>query len=159
MKLVDWYNSASEMKKNIFLLSVIALIGLAATFIFFFLNNPGVSLGWLLGSAIEIICYITIVKGTSFLLDPKGLDKKRAILAPVFMLLRLALYAGGLVLAAFCTFRWGSNASSYLNFWAVFAGYMPMVALLLFTTLLRLRKPKTEPSEIEEKPEEDEAHD
>lgn len=129
----------------------IALLGFLATSVFFFLSNPGVPLGWLFGSAIEIVCYITIVKGTSFLLDPNKLNRKRGLIAPLFMLLRLALYAGGLVLAAFATFRWGSMSSSYLNFWAVFAAYMPMVVLLLFVTFYRLKKQ----SPVEQKPEVD----
>lgn len=150
MKFVDWYNNASEMKKNLFLLGIITAIGFAATFIFFFMNNPGVPFGWLFGSAIEIVCYITIVKGTSFLLDPNKLNPKRGLLAPLFMILRLALYAGGLVLAAFATYRWGSMASSYLNFWAVFAAYMPLPALLLFTTIYRLKKQQSEVKPVPE---------
>ena len=144
MKVTDWYNNASEPKKNIFLLGIVTAIGFAATFIFFFMNNPGVPLGWLFGSAIEIVCYITIVKGTTFLLDPNKLNRKRGFLAPLFMVLRLALYAGGLVLGAFCTYKWGTMACSYLNFWAVFAGYMPLPILLVFVTIYRLKKQQTE---------------
>ena len=156
MKVLDWYNNTTEMKKNLFLLTIIGLLGLAVTSIFFFMNNPGVPFGWALGTMIEIICYITIAKGTSFLLDPNKLNRKRSLLAPLFMILRLLLYAGGLVLAAFATYRWGSMSSSYLNFWALFAGYMPLPALLLFTTIYRLKKQpaETKPA-VEEKEDKD----
>jgi len=140
MKLVEWYNKTSDTKKNLFLLGIVTLCGFAVTSIFFFLNNPGVPLGWLFGSIIELICYLSIVKGTAFMLDLNSLDRKKGYLAPLFMFMRLALYAGGLILAAFATFRWGSMSSSYLNFFAVFAGYMPMVVLLLIVTFGRLKK-------------------
>lgn len=131
--------------KNVFLLLIIALIGFAATFVFFFLNNPGVPLGWLLGSLIEIAGYLSIVKGTSFLLDPNHLNRKRSLLAPLFMILRVLVYGGGLVLAALSTFRWGSISSCYLHLFSLVAAYLPVYVLLLFTTIYRLKKePKKE---------------
>ena len=157
MKLTEWYNKTSDTKKNLFLLGLITFAGFAATFIFFFNNNPGVPLGWLLGSIIELICYLSIVKGTAFMLDPSSLDRKKGYLAPLFMFMRLGLYAGGLILAGFATFRWGSMSSSYLNFFAVFAGYMPMVVLLLIVTFGRLKKAK--PIETEAPKVEDEEND
>lgn len=159
MRLVDWYNKRSEEGRNIFLLVLIAIAGFAATFIFFFLNNPGVPLGFLFGSLIEIIAYITIVKSAKFMLDPNGLSRKKALLAPLFMVMRFLLYAGGLVLGAFATYRWGSMSCSYLNFWAVFAGYMPMVVILLFTTLYRLKRAPSNPAPKQDESNGEESHD
>ena len=140
MRLSQWFSKASEAKQNTFILGVVALVGFVCLSVFFFLNNPGVPLGWLLGSVIEIVAYITIVKGASFLLDPSSLNRNKGYLAPLFMFVRLGLYTGGLVLAAFASFSWGSLESSYLNFFAVFAAYMPMVVVLIFTTVYRLKK-------------------
>ena len=151
MKFVDWYNKKSEMVRNIILLVMIALLGFLVTSIFFFMNNPGVPLGWLFGSAIEIIAYFTIAKGAAFMLDPNHLNRKRGLMAPLFMILRFALYAGGLVLAAFATYRWGSPSCSYLNVWAVFVSYLPLHVVLLFATFFRLKKEKVEKLEKEEK--------
>ena len=149
MKLVDWYSKTTETKKNLFLLGMVTLSGFIALSIFFFTGNPGVPLGWLFGSAIEIICYITIVKGASFMLDPNSLSRKKSLLVPLFVALRLSLYGGGLILSAFATFRWGSMSCSYLNIWSTFAAYLPLYVILSAATIYRLKKQQAEAPKAE----------
>ena len=109
-----------------------AVFGIVSTVPFIFLDNVGVMLGWILGSIINLIAYITIVRGSNALLHA-GSNGKVGLLAALGFVLRLMLYAAGLTLAAFCTFRWNSH---FLHFWFVFAAMLPIYPILIITTLL-----------------------
>ncbi len=152
-KLAERYNNWCDEEKNLFIFACIGVVGFLILLFGFFIDNPGLPIGWLLGTAIELVAYFTIWRGTAFLLDPQDKDGKRGYLMAVFALGRLFLYAGGLVLAAFCSFVWGTLAHGYCNLWTVFAGYMPEFIVLIFVTFFRLKKkpaaapaPKEEPA-------------
>lgn len=131
----------SEFQKNLFILLAIALVGTLVSVIFIFLDNVGVLLGWLAGSAVNLIAYITIAKGAAFVLDQSDLSGKRGYLTAVFGMFRFLLYAGVLVLAGFASFRWGSLEHGYLNLVAVALALMPNWVVLLIMTYSRLKKP------------------
>ncbi len=160
--LAERYNGWKDEQKNLFILACIGIAGFLILLFGFFIDNPGLPIGWVLGTGIELIAYFTIYKGASYLLDPEDKNGKRGYLMAVFAMGRLLLYAGGLVLAAFCTFVWGSMAHGYCNLWTVFAGYMPEFIVLVIATMIRIkRKPapaaKAEEPKTEEKPQESEA--
>ena len=148
-KFSNSYKTWKDGTKNLFLLAMIALLGFLALLFGFFIGNPGLRLGWLLGSAIEIFAYVTIDRGSSFLLSPVA-DPKKGALGAFFGIFRMALYAAGLVLGGFATYRWGSMASSYCNVWTVFSGYLPMGFVLICTTFFRCKKEEVPVSNKEE---------
>ena len=154
MSLAQRFSSLSEEKKNLFILGAIALLGALVLVFSFFIDNPGLFYGWLLGSAIEILCYVTIFLGARFLLSGDGEATKGGLVGALFGTFRLLFYAGGLVLGGFATFVWGTPAHGYCNVFTVFAGYLPLLFVLLVTTYLSARKSKkgdTKPVEEEKK--------
>ena len=142
MSLAQRFSSLSEEKKNLFILGAIALLGALVLVFSFFIDNPGLFYGWLLGSAIEILCYVTIFFGARFLLSGDGEATKGGLVGALFGTFRLLFYAGGLVLGGFATFVWGTPAHGYCNVFTVFAGYLPLLLVLLVTTYLSARKSK-----------------
>ena len=114
---------------------------------FFFFDNPGVPLGWLLGTAIEVFNYWSIVFFSGALLSStQGKKARGAIFSTIFVFLRFALWIGGLALGALCTFTWQNN---WCNVWSVFAAYVPMTIAVALTFIGRDRS-KTQPAEKEE---------
>lgn len=100
---------------------------------FFFFNNPGVPLGWLLGTAIEIFNFWSIIFSSSMILaTAEGKKVKGVAFSTIFVFLRLALWAGGLALGGLCTYKWNNN---WLNVWSVFAAYVPMTIAVAITFL------------------------
>lgn len=143
MKLAERYKTWSDEGKNLFILICVALFGILVTIPFIFLDNVGILLGWLLGSAINIIAYITIIKGSRALLRQSGKAAGYAIFGFSF---RFLLYAAGLLLAAFCTFRWGSMAHGYCNIVSLALAYMPTWVTLVIVMLVR-KEPKPDRQE------------
>ena len=147
-KHADWYLKRSEEGKNFFILAAIAVLGLLVFVFGFFIDQPGLPLGWLLGSVIELFGYVTIVKGASFLLGTG--NSKKGYLMALFSALRLLLYASGLLLAALCTYYWKNNI---LNLWTVFGAYVPMAPVVLITQFAKIKKNAAKPAEPENKEE------
>jgi len=142
--MAKFYAKLSETGKNVFILVAITVIVFVLLSPFFLLGNVGIPLGWLLGSATEIVCYLTIVFGAGLLTSSVG--KKSSVaagLAVLFNSLRLVFYAGGLVLGGLCTYKWQNNL---LNVWTVFAGYLPLLFVLAITALVKAQKEKKHPS-------------
>lgn len=148
MTLAERFNNWDEFRKNVFVLSAFAILVTALLLPFCFFNLPGVPFGFLVGSIVSLIAYLTIVKGSSLLLSGNG-GAASAGLTVLFVTLRLALYGGILVLAAFCTFRWNF---AWLNFWGVFAGIVPMPILISVMEYLKRRKATKEPSSLRSDP-------
>ena len=159
MSLRQKYGKWSSFQQNLFILICVALVGTLACAGFIFLDNVGVLLGWLLGSSINILSYVTIYKGSSFLLDPSARSSKLSYLASIFSILRIFLYAGALLLAGFATFRWGTISHGYCNFVSTALALMPTWIVVFITTINSVRAPKKQPEvkeepKVEDKPEE-----
>ena len=141
MSFAARYCSWSEEKQNLFLLAMIGLAGCLVLAFSAFIDNIGLLLGWILGTLIEIFCYITIVAGSRFLLSGnKESGSAFGVLGAAMGMFRLLFYAGGLLLGGFATFVWGSLSHGYCNVFTVFAGYMPLMIVLLIGTAIRLKK-------------------
>lgn len=150
MRLAERYVRWSDEGKNLFILVCVALFGALVSAVFIFLDNVGVLLGWLLGSVINIIAYVSMVKGSKSLLkSAREGSGKTASFAALFFLMRLFLYAAGLVLAAFCTFRWGTFEHGYCNLLALALAYMPTWITLVVVALIRGGKKQPEPAKLD----------
>ncbi|MCR5078889.1 MAG: hypothetical protein K6B65_03085 [Bacilli bacterium] len=153
MGLKKRYIGLSDEGKTLFWLILVDLVVFLGMVPFFFLSFIGLPLGWLLGSAIEIVCFLTMIKGSGFILDianeKNGRNRGRAW-ALVFAFLRFVLMVGGLVLSAVFTFKMEGN---YLNFFACAAGYLPLMIVAIVFNLLHKRKKDEKPvikEELEE---------
>lgn len=127
------------MGKNLFILITIAIVGTIISAIFLVVDNVGVLLGWLLGSAVNLFAYTSIHKGSAYLLSTST-SSKRGYLTILWGLLRFALYAGCLVLAAFASFRWGSLSHGYCNLISTALALMPTWIVLVIATFVRSNK-------------------
>lgn len=151
--LVEKYRSWDDHQKNLFILIVIAVVGLLACVPFIFLDNIGVLLGWALGSVVNIIAFVTIWKGSASLL--RQTDSNRGYLALIGAFLRIALYLGALLLSGFASFKWGTLAHGYCNIISLSLALMPTWIVVVTTTLLRANRAKPVVKE-EPKPAEEE---
>lgn len=151
MSLKSRYEKWSSFQKDLFLLLAIAILGALVCAGFIFLDNIGVLLGWLLGSAVNIFSYVTIYKGTSFLLVPDSdFSGKKGYLSSVFAIGRILLYAGALLLAGFASFRWGSLEHGYCNLISTALALMPNWIVLLLVTFGRMKKMEPQAEEKQE---------
>ncbi len=141
MRLIQWYKNQDENRRNILLLTSLALIVFLCLVPFFFFSQPGVPLGWLLGSVIEIAAYASIAFGASVMFDQDNPNKTRGFLSIAFGSVRLLVYGAGLVAGALLTFKYNEPVI-WLNFWTVFAGYMPMNIVLLVVSYRRVKRKK-----------------
>jgi hypothetical protein len=137
--VAKFYSKLSENGKNVFILVAIALLGLVVLAPFFFFQNVGLGFGWILGSGIEILCYLSILWGAKIITDAQTKHPGTIALAALFSILRLALYAGGLVLGAYYTYKLKTN---WLNVWTVFVAYLPLGFVLAITALINNNKAK-----------------
>ena len=138
MKLSEKFVRWNEWQRNLFFLSAFALIVAVALLPFALLGQPGVPFGWLVGSAISLLAYLSIVY-TSFAITNKDNDGKGMGLSVFFSFARMGLYAIGLVLGGLMTFVF---KNAWLNFWTVFAGYMPMPILISIFHFVNMGKRK-----------------
>ena len=152
MSFSERYQKWSTFKQTLFILLAVALVGALASCAFIFIENIGVLLGWLLGSAINIFAFVSISKGASFTLDPNDTKGHKAILVAGFGMLRVMLYGGALLLAGFASFRWGSLEHGYCNIISTALALMPNWIVLLIHTFASSKK---KPEEKKEEPEGD----
>lgn len=154
MKLAERYVKWEEEKRLLFWLIVVDVFGLAVFVPFFLLSNSGLFFGWLLGSAVEIICYLTMVYGSSLVLDyssKRGGRERGIAVTLAFAALRFLLAVGSLVLAAFLTFKTEGKA---INFFTTAGAYLPLVIVSIVFTLIHNREKKKgdKDAKKEEKP-------
>ena len=125
----------SPFKKNLLLLLCVVVLGCLISIPFLFLDNPGVLIGWVLGSLVNLFAYATIAGGAKFLLE-NDKSGKSGYLALGFGAIRFLLYGGVLLLAAFASFRWGTLDHSYCNIIAAALALMPNWVVLVITTFI-----------------------
>lgn len=138
--MAKFYSKLSENGKNLFILIAIALLGLLVLAPFFFFQNAGLGFGWILGSGIEIFCYLSILWSSKIISDVQAKHPGTIALAALFSILRIVLYAGGLFLGGLYTYKFHSN---WLNLWTVFVAYLPMGFVLGINALIKAKKDKT----------------
>lgn len=142
MGLAKAYEKWPTVQRNLFLLGSLDVFVALCLLPFLFFDLPGLFVGWLVGSAISLLAYLSIVYMAGAITGSVNEEKRsgRAVgLSVFFGLLRFALYAGGLALSAYLTFR---AKNPWLNFWALFAAYVPMPIVLAVETLIGRREDK-----------------
>lgn len=134
-KFVSW----PDWKKNSFIILMVGVVGTLCLTPFIFYSNPGVPFGFFIGVCVSILAYLSICYyGYNIVASSEGVSKTGGTaLSVAFNLGRFLLYAGILVIAALCTFRWNNN---WFNFWGVAAGYLPMPVILGTVSLIKNRK-------------------
>ena len=143
------FSDFTSPQRVCFLLGVLTLVVFIALLPFAFFDNPGLSFGWLVGNAISLLAYLSIVFGSKMILgqgNSKGLGLG---LATFFSMFRFLGYGVGLLFGALCTFYWHN---AWLNFWTVFAGYMGMPLLVVLNHFLETNREakKSVPEEMKQ---------
>ena len=150
MSLKQRYSGLSDEGKTVFWLIIADVLVLVGLLPFFFFSNMGLPLGWLLGAVIVLLCYISMVKGSSFILSvavtENGRNKGRAW-AVVFAFLRFALMIGALIVSAVFTFK---VEGGYINFFTCAAAYLPLILVaVIFTLAHKKNKEDTKVAKVE----------
>lgn len=118
---------------------VVYLVGIASFACFFFLDNPGYPLGWILGGGLSILSYISIVYGSNAILLGTQSKKSGSAFVVLFSLVRIFFFAASLFLAGFYTYKLNSN---WLNLWTTFGGYLPLGVVTGVTGIISAKKAK-----------------
>ena len=141
--MVEKYLKLNENQKTIFWLALIGAVGFIGLCpFFFFYQDKGFSfpMGWLLGTAAEILSFWTIIKMSEAALPRDPSAKPDPFKIVVFIILRFLIYIAVLTIAAISTFMptWFGGFNMF-NFWTTFAGLLP-VQVFLFITRMRAKR-------------------
>lgn len=154
--LVKRWLKWDENQKSLAILVLIAIVGFCVQIPLFLIHdNDGFSygaypLGWLLGSLIEIIAFISMD------LMVKALGRVSDKTSGTFLILgsfvvRFLLYIVGLIISAICTFVpeiWGGFSG--FNFFTCFAALLPFPVVTWIFHYLSTKKGKSVSHEKEE---------
>lgn len=139
--MVKWFAKLSSEKKDLFIIVAVGLIVFVCLCPLFIIFQGAWPLGWLLGSVIDVVAYITIVKFTTGLLSNDPSKKAGVAISTLASGGRYVLYAAGLIVAAICTFKpeWFGGFAGF-NFYACALAYLPMPIVVLVSNLMRNKK-------------------
>ena len=137
--MVEKYLKLNEHQKTLFWLAVIGgvvFVGLCPLFFFYEAKGFSYPLGWLLGTAAEILSFYTIIKMSEALLPTEENPNPSAAKVIIFVALRFLIYIVVLVIAAICTWMpsWFGGFNMF-NFWTTFAGLLPVQVFLVISQL------------------------
>lgn len=137
--MVEKYLKLNEHQKTLFWLAIIGgvvFVGLCPLFFFYEAKGFSYPLGWLLGTAAEILSFYTIIKMSEALLPTEENPNPSAARVIIFVALRFLIYIVVLVIAAICTWMpsWFGGFDMF-NFWTTFAGLLPVQAFLVISQL------------------------
>jgi hypothetical protein len=152
MSTANKFNSMDATHKAFWILLVITLSVSLCLFPFCFYKSedgyPFSSLlwGWLLGSAIELLCYATIIKMSNTLFAKQEGHNVTTGIAVLSAAARLFLWGVGLLVSAICTFKkeWFGGFQAF-NFFTTAAAYLPMLFVVLLTQFHEVKKDNTTP--------------
>jgi hypothetical protein len=162
--MAKWFVKLSPNRKALFIMSVIALVVFIGLCPLFFIHNyenyPYVAypLGWLLGSAAELIAFVTLVRfSDSLFKDKDATHATSSMLAMGSAGLRIFLYAVVLVVSGICTFKseWFGGFNAF-NFYTTAAGLLPMLGVVFFTQFFELKHQSSAPQGSQTEPNEGE---
>ena len=137
--MVEKYLKLNEHQKTLFWLAIIGgvvFVGLCPLFFFYVAKGFSYPLGWLLGTAAEILSFYTIIKMSEALLPTEENPNPSAARVIIFVALRFLIYIVVLVIAAICTWMpsWFGGFNMF-NFWTTFAGLLPVQVFLVISQL------------------------
>ena len=139
--MVEKYLKLNEHQKTLFWLAIIGgvvFVGLCPLFFFYEAKGFSYPLGWLLGTAAEILSFYTIIKMSEALLPTEENPNPSAAKVIIFVALRFLIYIVVLVIAAICTWMpsWFGGFNMF-NFWTTFVGLLPVQVYLFIRHLKR----------------------
>ena len=138
--MVEKYLKLYENQKAIFWLAIIGavvFVGLCPLFFFYEIKGFSYPMGWLLGTAAEILSFWTIIKmGEAVIPTEPGVDPKPLKII-FFIALRFIIYIAVLTIAAICTFTDWFGGFSLFNFWTTFVGLLPVQVYLFISHMKR----------------------
>lgn len=148
--MVNFYLKLNRDKKVFFWLTILAIVVyLALMPLYFFGVDKGYQYpnGWLLGSLVELLSYISLIKMSNALTTS---EKKNVGLVVLSSFLRPLLYVLVLGASGVCTFKseWFGGFDMF-SFWTSFASLLPMPIVILITHFIdasKAKKMKTEES-------------
>ncbi len=140
--MMNFYTKLNDDKKVFFWLSILAVVVfLALSPLYFFGLDKGYQYpnGWLLGSAIELFAYFSLLKFSDLVTKENG-NKKTGLII-LSSLLRPFLYIVVLVVSGICTFKpeWFGGFDAF-SFWTVIASILPMSAVVLIVHFVTAKK-------------------
>lgn len=148
--MVNFYLKLNRDKKVFFWLAILAIVVyLALMPLYFFGVDKGYQYpnGWLLGSLVELLSYISLIKMSNALTTS---EKKNVGLVVLSSFLRPLLYVLVLGVSGVCTFKseWFGGFDMF-SFWTSFVSLLPMPIVILITHFIdasKAKKMKTEES-------------
>ena len=148
-----WFAKLTLNQKCLFFMGVLALVVFAFLCPLFGFHSEdnypmgAYALGWLLGSVVEILAFVSLMYMSDGLFAKKDLGHPVAsALAIGSASIRFVLYAAALLGSAICTFKseWFGGFNAF-NFYTTAAGLLPMLFVVLFTTFFQIRHEGTAP--------------
>lgn len=153
--MAKWYLNLKTEQRAFVILAAVAIFGFLCQLpLFFFHTESGYPLGayplgWLLGSAIELFGYATILKMSGAITSQKENTSAKTTGAVIgFSFLRFLFYAAALMVSAICTFtpNWFGGFNAF-NFYTTAAGLVPLFAVVLITQKMALSRSEKNPEE------------
>lgn len=146
--MVNFYLKLNRDEKVFFWLAILALVVyLALMPLYFFGLDKGYQYpnGWLLGSIVELLSYITLIKMSNSLASSQN---KNTALVVASSFIRPFLYVVVLGISGICTFKseWLGGFDMF-SFWTAFASLLPMPIVILITHFVDASKAKKQTSE------------
>lgn len=140
--MMKFYLKLNRDQKIFFWLAILALVVyLALAPLYFFGLDKGYQYpnGWLLGSIVSLVAYITLIKMSSAVTSKD--TSKNLPLIMLSSVLRPMLYVLVLLFSGICTFKseWIGGFDMF-SFWTCFAALLPMTAIILLSHFIDAKK-------------------
>ncbi len=143
--MLNFYLKLNRDSKIFFWLVILdAVVYLALMPLYFFGLDKGYQYpnGWLLGSIVSLIAYVTLIKMSNGVVSKD--TTKNLPLVVLSSFLRPLLYVLVLLLSGICTFKpeWLGGFDMF-SFWTAFVSLLPMNAIILVCHFLDSRKSRS----------------
>ncbi len=148
--MMTFYSKLQREYKIFFWLAIMALVVyLALIPLYFFGIEKGYQYpnGWLLGSVVALIAYITLIK-MSVAITSEGVSKNMGLIM-LSSMIRPLLYVVVLAVSGICTFKseWFGGFDMF-SFYTSFAALLPMPAVLLIGHFIDSKKSSNKTNEV-----------
>ncbi len=133
----NWLSKLSQLSKMVLLASLVGVVLTLLSTIFIIFDMWDWTVGVLIGSAIEVICIVTLYAGVDYFTKEQNYTY-----FALFYLIRIILFAGGIVLAACLTYVAHIKA---INVFGVLIGYTPMQFVVIMVAIKEKHLPTSQP--------------
>jgi hypothetical protein len=138
-----WYQKLNANQRALLIMSVLGVLVFLGLIPCFFNGMLAVPLGWIFGTLIEILAFLTIMLMVKNMMSNKESGPSTQLVSIFSSGLRLLLYASALVLSGLSTFypQW-LGGFTYLNFYATAAALVPMLFIVFITQFFASKHPE-----------------